>query len=65
MTGQKHSREMMWDKYNAGYLYRRYYEMMNAMLTSNFVLMASVVFDNIRTAGVMPKFSRTHTLSKN
>lgn len=47
----KHSREMMWDKYNAGYLYRRYYEMMNAMLTSH-LFDGIAGFDNIKLMNV-------------
>ena len=61
--GWKESNKMLWNKYNADFLHRRYYEMMNAMLTSNLFDGISG-FDNIRTAGVMPKFSRTHTYQK-
>lgn len=59
----EHSREMLWDKYNAGYLYRRYYEMMNAMLTSH--LFDGVAgFDNIKLMNVKCPFKMDHTYHK-
>lgn len=59
----KHSREMMWDKYNAGYLYRRYYEMMNAMLTSH-LFDGIAGFDNIKLMNVKCPFKMDHTYHK-
>ena len=41
-----HSKEMLWDKYNAAFLYRRYYEMMYALITSRLFDGVSG-FDNI------------------
>ena len=54
------SHEMLWDKYNAAFLYRRYYEMMYALITSH--LFDGVCgYDNIRTLGVSCPYKLQHT----
>ncbi|WP_416326672.1 histidinol-phosphatase [[Eubacterium] hominis] len=58
-----HSHEMLWDKYNAGFLYRRYYEMMNAMLTSQ-LFDGIAGFDTIKALKVPCKFKLDHTYHK-
>lgn len=59
----QYSNEMLWDKYNANFLYRRYYEMMNAMITSK--LFDGVAgFDNIKIMNVKPSFKMHHTYHK-
>lgn len=60
-TPQSH--EMLWDKYNAGFLYRRYYEMMNAMLTSN-LFDGIAGFDTIKVMGIPCRFRLDHTYHK-
>lgn len=54
---------MMWKKYNADFLYRRYYEMMNAMLTSGLFDGVSG-FDDMKLLQVYPKFRMEHTYQK-
>lgn len=57
------SHEMLWDKYNAGFLYRRYFEMMNAMLTSKlFDQIAG--FDTIKALQVTCPYRLQHTYHK-
>lgn len=57
------SYEMMWNKYNANFLYRRYYETMNALLTSQ--LFDGVAgFDAIKICQIKPSFSMDHTFHK-
>lgn len=57
------SNRMLWDKYNAGYLYCRYYEMLYALITSE-------LFDGIKGFGSlyqlhkMENFSLAHTYKK-
>lgn len=59
----QYSNEMLWDKYNADFLYRRYYEMMNALITSKLFDGVSG-FDNIKIMRVIPKFKMQHTYHK-
>lgn len=62
-TWEPESREMLWDKYNAAFLYRRYYEMMNALLTSG--LFDGVAgFDTIKVMRVPCKIRLDHTYHK-
>lgn len=60
---EDHSYEMLWDKYNANFLYRRYYEMMNAMITSK-IFDGVHGFDDIKLLGVKPTFKMEHTYHK-
>lgn len=60
---KEHSYEMLWNKYNADFLYRRYYEMMNALLTSHIFHGVSG-FDNIKILGIKPHFNMKHTYHK-
>ncbi|MCR0205589.1 hypothetical protein MKC66_12760 [[Clostridium] innocuum] len=57
------SKEMLWDKYNAGFLYRRSYEMMYALITSKLFDGVSG-FDNIHHMQVKPGYSLQHTYQK-
>lgn len=57
------SKEMLWDKYNAAFLYRRYYEMMYALITSRLFDGVSG-FDNIHHMQIKPKYSLQHTYHK-
>ena len=59
----RYSHEMLWDKYNAGFLYRRYYEMMNALLTSG--LFDGVAgFDSIKILQVPCSINTKHAYHK-
>lgn len=59
----KQSMEMLWSKYHAGFLYRRYYEMMNALITSG--LFDGVAgFDSIKALQVSCRISLQHTYHK-
>lgn len=59
----KESYEMMWNKYNANFLYRRYYETMNALLTSQ--LFDGVAgFDAIKICNIQPTFKLQHNFQK-
>lgn len=59
----KESNAMMWDKYNTNFLYRRYYETMNALLTSH--LFDGVAgFDAIKVSKHTPTFPLQHTYQK-
>ena len=57
------SKEMLWDKYNAAFLYRRYYEMMYALITSRLFGGVSG-FDNIHHMQMKPGYSLQHTYNK-
>lgn len=59
----QYSNEMLWDKYNANFLYRRYYEMMNALITSKLFDGVSG-FDNIKIMNVKPSYKMHHTYHK-
>lgn len=59
----KHSKEMLWDKYHAGFIYRRYYETMNAMITSQ-LFDGVACFDSIKSLQVKCPFSLKHTYRK-
>ena len=60
---KEHSFEMLWNKYHSGFLYRRYYEMMNALLTSELFDGVSG-FDDIKTLQVPCHFKLFHTYHK-
>lgn len=57
------SREMLWNKYNTSFLYRRYYEMMHALITSQLFDGVSG-FDDIQRLQIKPRFSLSHTYHK-
>ena len=57
------SDKMLWNKYNTNYLYRRYYETMNALLTSNLFDGVSG-FDRIKVSRHTPTYHMKHTYHK-
>lgn len=60
---EEYSYEMLWSKYNVNFLYRRYYEMMYSLITSDLFDGVSG-FDNIKLSKYKQGYKLSHTYHK-